>query len=57
MSDTDKPVPPPIAIDVDQIDLDSIESVAIRRIVEEMRADKTGPSPSAYNRVYSRHNR
>lgn len=46
-----------IAIDVDGVDLDKIESVALRRIVEELRADKSGLSPSAYNRVYSRHNR
>lgn len=37
------------------VNLDKIESVALRRIIEEVRAGET--QPSRYNRVYHRHNR
>jgi hypothetical protein len=33
-----------------------VGSVAIKRLIEEVRLGKE-PSPQAYNRIYSRHNR
>ena len=35
------------------------DSVALARLVDEVRADRTGDafSPAAYNRTYHRHNR
>jgi hypothetical protein len=41
---------------VDDIDLDTVESVALRRLIEEVRAEGQGPV-RGYNRTYSRHNR
>jgi hypothetical protein len=46
--DKPKPLPP---LDV------VLSSVAIRRIIEEVRADELDPQPGRYNRVYTRHNR
>lgn len=40
-----------------EIDLDSIDSVAIRRLIEEVRQEEAEPRPQAYNRIYNRHNR
>ena len=40
------------------VDLSTIKSVALRRLVEEVRDDRVkGIDPTAYNRVYTRHNR
>jgi hypothetical protein len=35
---------------------DATDSVAIKRLIEEVRQD-TPSHPTAYNRIYSRHNR
>jgi hypothetical protein len=38
--------------------LDSVvDSVVIRRLIEEVRLERESPSPHAYNRIYNRHNR
>jgi hypothetical protein len=34
-----------------------IESVAIRRMIEEVRAEQSGDVPRSYNRTFNRHNR
>ena len=34
-----------------------IESVAIRRMIEEVRAEQSGEVPRSYNRTFNRHNR
>lgn len=39
------------------VPLAQIGSVALRRIVEEVRAEKLPSAPTGYNRTYSRHNR
>lgn len=40
------------------IDLDLVDSVALRRLIEEVRADPAQPfAATAYNRTYHRHNR
>ena len=41
--------------DILDIPLDEIKSVALRRIVEEVRNRQV--QPYVYNRVYTRHNR
>jgi hypothetical protein len=43
----------------DDLDLDAVDSVAIRRLIEEVR-NTGGPAPgeqTTYNRTYHRHNR
>lgn len=40
------------------LDLDLLDSVALQRLIEEVRADPTQPlGATAYNRTYHRHNR
>lgn len=39
------------------IPLEDIPSVAIRRLIEEVRLDREAPDPARYNRIYNRHNR
>jgi hypothetical protein len=40
------------------LDLDFIDSVALQRLIEEIRADPTQTlGATAYNRTYHRHNR
>lgn len=40
----------------DEIDLDKVDSVILRRLIEEVRNDV--PSPfGGYDRIYNRHNR
>jgi Zn-finger nucleic acid-binding protein len=41
---------------VDDLDV-PLRSVTIQRLIEEVRQDKEGPNPTAYNRIYNRHNR
>lgn len=40
-----------------EIDLDKIESVALRRLVEEVRRGDDDPNVHLYDRIYNRHNR
>ena len=37
--------------------LEEIESVALRRMIEEVRGSDTIRTPDAYNRTHNRHNR
>jgi hypothetical protein len=39
--------------------VESVDSVALARLIEEVRNEGAGPlgSPTAYNRTYHRHNR
>lgn len=40
------------------LDVDFIDSVALQRLIEEVRAHPTQPlAATAYNRTYHRHNR
>lgn len=41
---------------VDKIDLDKVDSVALRRLIEEVRGDRV-QDVRLYNRIYHRHNR
>jgi hypothetical protein len=52
MSDERKPSPPD-----GEDPMLGLDSVAIKRLVEEVRQDKEAPSPGRYNRIYNRHNR
>jgi hypothetical protein len=52
--DDKKPAEP--VIDVMLVDLASIESVTLRRLIEEVRQEN-GPVRNVYNRSYNRHNR
>lgn len=56
--DTNESIPPQGKESLD-IPLASINSVALARLVEEVRSDDEGESHSinAYNRTYHRHNR
>ena len=40
-----------------EIPLEQIDSVALRRLVQEVRDDQLAGVPARYNRVYTRHNR
>jgi hypothetical protein len=53
---------------LDEIDLDTIESPTLRRLIEEVKREDieysewvaspdTAPQPQAYNRMHNRHNR
>jgi hypothetical protein len=39
------------------VDLDKIDGVTIRRLVEEVRRDRDQGNPHYYNRIHNRHNR
>jgi hypothetical protein len=43
----------------DDLDLDAVDSVALRRLIEEVRntGDPLTTDGTAYNRTYHRHNR
>ena len=50
---------PPEEIDGKTLDVDLSDSVALKRLINEVR-NEAGPAPghsSAYNRTYHRHNR
>lgn len=40
-----------------QVDLDSVESAALARLIEEVRNEERAMPITAYNRTYHRHNR
>lgn len=54
---------PPADLDSPKLDafiLDEngvVDSVALKRLIEEVRLQNEPPSPNAYNRIYNRHNR
>jgi hypothetical protein len=56
MEDVSKTPPPQVAEDVPSDDDVVIESVALARLLEEVRNEEP-VSPAAYNRTYNRHNR
>lgn len=43
--------------DLTGIDVSKIDSVVLRRLIEEVRDGQLTHGPHAYDRVYSRHNR
>jgi hypothetical protein len=47
------------ADDSKSLDIESISSAALARLIEEVRNDSVGQlaAPTAYNRTYHRHNR
>ena len=52
-------VAPATKIDLERLDVDALDSVALKRIIEEVRTMVTPPQgqATAYNRTYHRHNR
>ena len=41
----------------EEIDIGGIDSVVLRRLIEEVRNEEVLPSPHLYDRIYNRHNR
>ncbi len=39
------------------IDINEVESVTLRRLIQEVTVEKTSGSPHYYNRIHNRHNR
>jgi hypothetical protein len=47
------PEPPPVG----EIDLATVDSAVLRRLIEEVRNEEAEGRPNAYNRIHNRHNR
>lgn len=56
MFEKSAPRPAPSS-EADRCPLDAPESIALRRLIEEVRSEGGIISPTAYNRTYHRHNR
>jgi hypothetical protein len=56
---TNDPVPAPQPAGSNDLDLPLVDSVALRRLIEEVRQREAGDPAGAtlYNRTYHRHNR
>ncbi len=42
---------------IDEIDIDKVDSVALRRLIEEVRNDEAASVQRVYDRIHIRHNR